>query len=172
MKILALPVCMLLIPATTVAAGLPRDCWTSKYSRYAQAQETWQRGLTRLIVEVAPRYEEVAHLYLADQLQAIEEAKLAVEFLAREEPARLRTDLSLNNWLDLTEGDRRRIADRNDRYAELLELRAASRDRPPHPDGDGLREVMRSRVMTSPPYQELLTAYSQSVDAAEAIQCQ
>ena len=172
MKILLLPVCMLLIPVMTAAAGLSPDCLTSKYGKYAQAQETWQRGLTRLIVEVAPRYKEVAHLYLADQLQAIEEAKLAVEFLTREEPARLRTDLSLNNWLDLTEDDQRRIAERNDRYAELLELRAASRNRPPHPDGDGLREVMRSKVMTSAPYQELLAAYTQSFDAAEAIQCQ
>jgi len=163
---------MLLIPVVTAAAELPHDCVTSKYSRYAEAQATWQRGLTRLIVEVAPRYEEVAHLYLANQLQAIEEAKLAVEFLAREEPARLRANLPLNNWLDLTEDDQRRIAESNDRYAELLELRAGSRNRPPHPDGDGLREVMRSKVMTSAPYQELLAAYSRSVDAADAIQCQ
>lgn len=39
--------------------------------------------------------------------------------------------------------DRQRIAASDEKYAELLELHTAARKRPPHPDGNGLREVMR-----------------------------
>jgi hypothetical protein len=156
----------------TVAAGPLSECLTNKYSRYAKAQETWQRNVTELIVELVPRYEEAAQMYLTDQLRAIEQAKLAVEFLARQEPDKLRTQMSLNNWLSLEGTDRRRIAASDERYAELLELHTAARKRPPHPDGDALREVIRSEVMTSGQYKELLEAYSRSVQAAEDIQCQ
>jgi hypothetical protein len=152
MNQLALLVCALLTLAMTVAAGLSPECLTNKYSRYAEAQETWQRDVTKLVVEVAPRYEEVAQIYLTDQLRAIEQAKLAVEFLARQEPDKLRTQMSLNNWLSLEGTDRQQIAASDERYAELLEPRAAARKRPPHPDGDGFREVMRSEVMTSDTY--------------------
>jgi hypothetical protein len=172
MKQLALLICALLTPAMTVAVGPPPECLTTKYSRYAKAQETWQREVTKLLVEVAPRYEEVAQLYLTDQLRAIEQAKRAVEFLARQEPDKLRTQMSLNNWLSLEETDRQRIAASDERYAELLALRTAARKRPPHPDGDGLREVMRSEVMPSDTYKELLQAYLRSVQAAENMQCQ
>lgn len=171
MRKLSVLVYTVLMPVVAAAAAPSSECLTNKYSQYAKAQETWQRDLTKLIVSLVPQYEEVAAMYLTDQLRSIEQSKLAVEFLAREEPDRLRTQLSLNNWLNLNGADRQRIATSNERYAELLELRAASRKRPPHPDGDGLREVMRSKVMTSPDYNELLEVFSRSVQAAEGIQC-
>jgi hypothetical protein len=170
-KKLLLLVYMVFAPVMTAAAASSTDCLTSKYHAYAQAQETWQRKLTQLIVQVAPRYQEVAQTFLTDQLQAIERAELAVDVLARENPDRLRTDMSVSNWLDLTEDDRRHLAQSSKRYAELLGLREISRNRPPHPDGDALRELMRSTVMSLPEYKELLAEYSRAVDAADRLQC-
>ncbi len=162
----------LLMPVTGMATESPAECLTNKYLQYAKAQEMWQRELATLIVDVAPRYKEVAERYLKDQLRAIEQAKLAVTFLAREEQDKLRTHMTLNNWLNLEPGDHGRIASRDERYAQLLALDMAARERPPHPDGDGLREAMRSEVMASDQYSELLTAFQAAVQAAEEIQCE
>lgn len=169
---LTLLLCGMLAWAATVTAGPSPECLTNKYNRYAQAQETWQRALTQLVVEVAPRYEEVSQVYLADQLRAVEQAKLTVQFLAYQDPGRLRVHLPLNNWFSLEEADRQRIAAESKRYAQLLELRTVSRNGPPHPDGDGLREVMRSKIMTLSRYKAILEEFSQSVQAAEEFQCQ
>lgn len=154
------------------AAGASPECLINKYEQFAKAQETWQRELARLIVEVAPGYDDVAQVYLRDQLRRIEQAKIAVAVLAYQEPDKLRTQMSLNNWLNLTEADRQRIATTNERYAELIRLGKESRDRPPHPDGDGLREVMRSNIMASSKYQTLQEAFLRSAKAAEEHQCQ
>lgn len=171
MKRFVFVTCALLVPMTTTAADSSAECLTNKYNQYAKAQEAWQRDFTKLIVEIAPRYEEVANIYMTDQLRAIERAKLAVAFFAREEPGKLRTQMSLNNWLNLDEADHRRIASGDERYGKLLELDAAARKRPRHPDGDGLRKVLWSDVMNSEKYQERLKALLQSVQAAEEIQC-
>jgi len=105
MKRFVFVTCALLVPMTTTAADSSAECLTNKYNQYAKAQEAWQRDFTKLIVEIAPRYEEVANIYMTDQLRAIERAKLAVAFFAREEPGKLRTQMSLNNWLNLDEAD-------------------------------------------------------------------
>lgn len=111
-------------------------------------------------------------MYMTDQLRAIERRKLAVEFLARQEPGRLRTQMSLNNWLNLDADDHQRIAASDERYAKLLELSRVVRARSPHPDGNGLREVIRLQVMNLDQYDELLKALMESVQTAEEIQCQ
>src|SRR5690606_15927720 len=136
MKKLFLLLGILLATATNLAAEPLPECLADKYSRYSEAQESWQHSVTQLAIELAPRYEGVAQMYLADQLLRIEQARLAVHFLAHQRPKRLRTDLSLNNWLSLNDVDEQQIAAASQRYTELLERSTASHNRAPHPDGD------------------------------------
>ena len=96
--------------------------------------------------------------------------KAEVAFLAKEDPGKLRTHMPLNNWLNITEADRRRIKATNERYATLLELSRAARERPPHPDGDALRAFMKSNIMPSEAYKSLLQEFLESVKATDAIQ--
>lgn len=164
---------LVLLPASpTLEATEPStDCIANKYDRYAQAQEDFQRGLTRLISETAPQYTDVAQVLMVDQLNRIERARLEVEYLSRHDPSRLRTDMPVNAWLSLDDSDRQPIASQNDRYAELLRLAAEASDRPPHPDGDGLRALMRDEIAKLVAYKELLAAFSGSVEEIEAIRC-
>lgn len=162
---------MLAASACSAATSAWSDCITEKYAKYAQAQEKWQRGLSQLIAETAPRYAGVAQQYMTDQLRAIEQSLLAVEYLAQREPTRLKTNMTLNNWLDIDEGDRQRIASSNKRYAELLSLSKKAMKWPPHPDGDGLRHLMRTEISKLPAYRKLLEAFSQSVKDVESIEC-
>ncbi|SCZ52275.1 hypothetical protein [Thiohalomonas denitrificans] len=162
----------LLVPIVSFASETSSDCLARKYGNYALAKEKWQRAVTELIVGVAPEYKEVAEIYLRDQLRAIERAKIAVEFLAREELERLRIGMSLNNWLALDESLRQRVAANEQRYARLLELQKAALRRAPHPDGDGLRQLMRSEIAASDEYRALLKTFSKTVREIEDSQCQ
>ena len=168
----ALLIFLLVLSATNAIASPWAACTLDKYSRYAQAQEAWQRGLAQLIAAVAPRHAELSQLFLSDQLRKIEGDKLAVEHLANHVPAKLRTHMTLNNWLSLSDEDQSRIASQSSRYRELQRLEEVVRKRPPHPGGDELRQIMRSEIMKSPAYTELLQRFSQSVKDIERIQCE
>ena len=43
--------------------------------------------------------------------------------------------------------------------------------RTPHPDGDGLRRIMRTELSNLGEYRRLLDAFSRAVKEAESIQC-
>jgi hypothetical protein len=163
---------ILTVPVSSSATGMWSDCISGKYGNYAQAQERLQRGLSKLITDVEPRYADVARMYMTIQLHGIEMALLAVKYLAQHEPTKLRTNMPINNWLNLDEGERQLIARRNKRFAELMRVEEENMKRPPHPDGDGLRLLMREKILKLPAYRHLLETFSQSVKNIENIQCE
>ncbi|MBU2955000.1 hypothetical protein [Marinobacter sp. F3R08] len=162
---------LLMAFVAAAAAAAPPDCVIGKYQAYTQTQKTWQGSVTQLVVEMAPEYEDVAKLYLENQLRSVERREIEVAFFAHAEPAKLRTQMPLNNWLSLSEADRQRIASENQRYAQLREQARAARSEPAHPDGNGLRDVMQTEVMQSPAYKKLMQRYLESMKAAEGIEC-
>lgn len=147
------------------------DCLLNQYQRYTNARIQWQQGVTDLIVEQAPAYRDVAEQYRDDQLQLIEASQLAVKFLLREDPALLQTDEPLNQWLQLDAAQRERIAQQNERFAELEALRMQRRDGPRHPNGNDLRSLMRSTVMPSTRYQQLTEQLATATAQANQRRC-
>jgi hypothetical protein len=162
----------ILLATSTSIAGDDSNCMLRKYRMYSQANVSMENELTQLIVQVAPRYSDVVNLYMNDQLRMVEESLLAVEYLATQEPTKLRKDKPLNYWLNLNEQDRQQIASQSKRYAELLRLREVARNRPPHPDGDGLRNLMRTEIVKRPEYVKLMEEFSRAVNEAESIKCE
>ena len=148
------------------------DCVTRKYASYAEAQIKFQKKLTELIITVAPEYSEVANLYLKDQLDVIERQMIAVKHLSRKRPDQLRVSRPLRSWLDLTQEDEAGIALANSRYKELLQLSSEAKKRPPHPDGDALRSLVREKVSPSPEYRELFSEFVRAVQALEDEECE
>ncbi len=147
------------------------DCVTKKYASYAETQIKFQKELTELIITVAPGYSEVANLYLQDQLNLIERQMIAVKHLARNSPDQLRVSRPLRSWLDLTQEDAARIALENVRYRELLQLSSEAKKRPPHPDGDALRSLVREKVSPSHESKELFSEFFRAVQVLEAQGC-
>ena len=139
------------------------DCVTKKYTSYSEARIKFQRELTELIITVAPECSEVANLYLKDQLNLIERGMIAVKHLARNRPDQLRVSRPFQGWLDLTQEDEARIALENVRYRELLQLSSEAKKRPPHPDGDALRSVVREKVSPSQESKELFSEFFRAV---------
>ena len=147
------------------------DCVTKKYASYGEAQTKFQKKLTELIITVAPEYSEVANLYLKDQLNFIERRMIAVKHLSRNRPDQLRVSRPFQSWLDLTQEDEARIALANSRYKELLQLSSQAKKRPPHPDGDALRSLVREKVSPSQESKELFSKFFRSVQALEVQKC-
>ena len=147
------------------------DCVTKKYASYAEAQIEFQEKFTELIITVAPEYSEVASLYLQDQLNFIDRRVTAVKHLARTRPDQLRVSRPLQSWLDLSQEDEARIALANSRYKELLQLSSEAKKRPPHPNGDALRIVVREKVTPSQESKELLSEFFRAVQALDTQEC-
>ncbi|TCK08672.1 hypothetical protein [Marinobacterium mangrovicola] len=137
MKILLVLIGVALMPIFAEASEPASDCLIGKYRQYSDARSVWQQDLTALIVSSAPEYKFVAERYLTDQLRSIERSQLEVEYLLGHSPGQLRTQRPVNSWLDLNRADREIIAADDQRYAELLKLSDAARERAPHPDAEG-----------------------------------
>ena len=123
------------------AQGKIATCIAEKYRLYAKAQSKWQMGFTDFVVKIAPQYKEVANLYVSDQLNGIERLAVAVDYLARNNLKKLRTERPLSSWLELSREDERAIASASSRYGELLRRSSEAKGRPPHPDGQALNAV-------------------------------
>ncbi|MCU7369607.1 hypothetical protein PEC18_01630 [Paucibacter sp. O1-1] len=148
------------------------DCNIGKYQRYAQAQTQWQGRLAALVAAAAPEHAALSDQLMRQQLQLIELSQLELEHLVRHEPAKLRSQASLNTWLSPFDAqDRQRLAARSPRYAELLRLAEAQKKQPPHPQGDALHAMMREDIMKRPDFGQLLQQHLQAVKAIEGIQC-
>lgn len=148
------------------------DCNISKYQRYAQAQTQWQERLAALMAAAAPEHAALSEQLKRRQLQLIEQSQLELEHLLRHEPAKLRSQASLNTWLSPFDAqDRQRLAARSPRYAELLRLAEAQKKQPPHPQGDALHTLMREDIMKRPDFGQLLQQHLQAVKAIEGVQC-
>ena len=171
MKAIFIILPLLVVSTAEAQSAAPSECFVSKYESFAEAQDQWQRGLALLISEATPSYSDVALLFMNDQLNAIERNVLAVRYLAENEPEKLRSDQPVNNWLDLDEPTKERIINASDRYGELDRLRGEAMIRPPHPDADAVRELMREELMVQPPYQALLATFTGSVERVNEVRC-
>ena len=148
------------------------DCNVGKYQRYAQAQTQWQERLAALVAAAAPEHAALSDQLMRQQLQLIEQSQLELEHLVRHEPAKLRSQASLNTWLSPFDAqDRQRLAARSPRYVELLRLAEAQKKQPPHLQGKALHTLMREDIMKRPDFDQLLQQHLQAVKAIEGIQC-
>ncbi len=153
------------------ANALEIQCAIDKYKNYASAQEQWQRALTDLTVKTNGNLKDVANMYLSDQLKHIEINRIEVEFMLHRNPNKVRLDTSINQWLTIDSDDKSMIAKSSNRYAELLVWANAAKKRPPHPDGEAIRTLMRDDIVKITEYQNLLTQFNTAVTKVNSKAC-
>ena len=153
------------------ANALDIQCAIDKYKNYASAQEQWQRALTDLTVKTNGNLKDIANMYLSDQLNYIEMNRIAVEFMLHRNPNKVRLDTSINQWLTIDSDDKSTIAKSSNRYAELLSLANATKQRLPHPDGEAIRTLMRDHILKMTEYQNLLAQFNTAVTKVNSKAC-
>jgi hypothetical protein len=147
------------------------QCALSKYQSVATAQEIWQRAIATQIISVSPHLKDVTNQYLSDQLLLIEMNRIAVEALLTISPDKLRLDAPVTQWVALSATDKEAISRSNKRYAEMLKQVDVSAKRPPHPNGDELRALMRERISRSSEYQTQLAKLNEVIVGANSRVC-
>ncbi len=171
MRMLLLVLSLLAAPLCAVA-GNPK-CTLEKYLGFSAAQVQFQKSVASLAEKNgASGLRDVLAQYLGDQLASIERRRIEFEFVWQIAPDKVRLDGPVQQWAARLESeDRARVAKAHPRYAELQRQEEAARNRPPHPDGDALRKVMRERVGKLPEYQKLLEDMNAAMAKANGVAC-
>jgi len=147
------------------------NCLVEKYSLYTKAKEKWQIESTDLIVRHSPHLKDVAELYKNEQLIRIKKNQLAVDILIGSNSEFIDVNKNLRKWLSLSSEAELSLANKSLRYKELLKSVKSSGTRAPHPDGDKLRRVVRSKIMGLPKFQLLLKNFNIEVEKVNHLQC-
>ena len=110
-------------------------------------------------------------MYRDDQLVRIEKNQLAVNILIASNSKLVDVNKNLRKWLSLSGEAELSLANKNLRYKYLLKSVKSSRTRTPHPDGDELRGIIRSKIMGLPEFQILLKNLNIETEKADQLQC-
>ena len=164
-----LTILLLVFPLSVLA--MDKNCLLSKYEGYAKAQINWQKDLTELIKLNHTELEEVADLYLNDQLLLIQKNMMAVTILLNLSPEKLESTKPVNQWLKLEKSDDHELAKKSVSYNQILQKNKASKNRAPHTDGDKLRKIMRTEIVSSKGFTVLYSKFTDKVNAINNIVC-
>ncbi|MEH6451556.1 MAG: hypothetical protein V7782_00810 [Psychromonas sp.] len=146
-------------------------CLLSKYEKYSFAKIKWQNDLTALITTIDPKMQDVANLSRDDQLAYILKNSLAVELLLKDSPSKVYTNEKVNRWLQLDNDEQENLANKNSTYNKLYNDVLTNKRREKHPDGDKLRELMKTKIMPTSEFKKLLSDFTSSVERINNIVC-
>ena len=133
-------------------------CVAEVTARDLDATVAFQRGLRDLILRDKPEYEALASLNMELQVAMFEARALETAYLARRDPARIKTTEGLSAFrnFDWTEQDAAALARESSDYRAQREnvarLRASSDG---HPDWPALRDHFGMQVRPDPAYKAL-----------------
>ena len=140
------------------------DCLLQKYLEYSKSKEEWQIKSTEIIKSHSPALSDVVDIYMRDQLTLIEINYIADKLLLSSNPALVKINGKLNNWLQLGHNDGQVLSAKSKKYDELLSQAKQNRKRESHPDGSELRNVMRSEIVNLPEFKRLLSEFTEKVN--------
>ncbi len=168
---LALVAGCLLAQPTLAWAGAFSDCVEDVVARDLAATVAFQRGLRDLALRDKPEFEALASLNMELQIAMFEARALETAYLARRDPARIKTAEGLSAFrnYDWTEQDGAALARESSDYRahrENVALLRASSDG--HPDWPALRDHFGKQVRPDPAFKALMARLTESTGALGA----
>ncbi|TYK64145.1 hypothetical protein [Colwellia echini] len=152
-------------------ASFGNTCLLEKYELFSSAQIKWQNDLTTLITSKTPKMQDVANLYRDEQLAYIAKDSLALKLLLKDSPSKVNTNEKVNMWFQLDNYVQENQANKYTTYNKLYSNVLANKHREDHPDGDRLRELMKTQIMPTNEFKILLANFMNSVDKINSIVC-
>jgi hypothetical protein len=171
MKKIVIIVCLVMSANTTLAADKTK-CNIDKFAAYSKARETWQKDVTDLAIQAAPEAENTANVYMNNQLMLIKSRALAVKLLLENSPEKVSVKERLRRWIILRPNDKKALEKLSPEYATLQKNIAKARLRKAMPDGDKLRDAMRTKVAPSPQFREIFKAFNDKINEINRIRCE
>ena len=170
-RFLALVAGCLLVQSALAWAGAFSDCVEDVVARDLDATVAFQRGLRDLALRDKPEFEALASLNMELQIAMFEARALETAYLARRDPARIKTAEGLSAFrnFDWTAEDAAALARESSDYRAQREnvarLRASNDG---HPDWPALRTHFGKQVRPDPAFKALMSRLTESTGALGA----
>lgn len=110
------------LPALANSTTRNMDCNKKKYEKYLQVKKDWNTHLSNIITEEEPRFAEIAKELLLRETKLIEADWLEFEFLANKDPQELHLDRPLNQWVKLSDNEKKQLAATDKDYTSLTQF--------------------------------------------------
>ena len=134
-------------------------------ARDLDATVAFQRGLRDLVLRDKPEFEALASLNMELQIALFEARALETAYLARRDPARIKTAEGLSAFrnFEWSAQDEAALARESAQYLDLAERIAGLREgNDGHPDWPALRDHFGKQVRPDPAFKALMARPSES----------
>ncbi len=165
---------MAVLLATLSHGVLAEDklCLTTKYDAYIDASLQWYQDLTDLTTQQYPQLAEVSEWFLTGRQHHFEFSRQALRYYLDNEPDKVATQRSVEEWLSLEQLDIKHLAERDDKLGQLANITYRDRQSAPHDDNYILRSALADILSQPALIGNALHTYHQSISQLEQRDCQ
>lgn len=169
-KTILLAALLAIVTPFAASADSFHDIATQARTKYAAAQESWQRGLVELVTRTAPNFREIATVERDLQLAYIEQSTARFRYLLEHDSQRIILTNGVSQFanFDWSDKDTKTLLDSDLAYPQLqkkiLELQKKN---DAEPDWTKFRAWFRDTLSKSEDYKTLLSDFQAKQKAVE-----
>ncbi|OCH15439.1 MULTISPECIES: hypothetical protein [unclassified Aliivibrio] len=169
MKLAALLLPFTLFTASAHAANT--ECLSNQYSQYVDASLTWYKELISITVKKDPNLKSVGNWFLEGRKHHFEFNRAAVDFYLKNDPSKVKTNQSIESWLQLDQKEIKTLASNNDALGKVAKVTFDDRQSQPHKQNYELRSAFADILSHPKEIDAPLNAYNQKMSGISEINC-
>ncbi|GLR75354.1 hypothetical protein [Aliivibrio sifiae] len=156
---------------TTSAQAADTECLSNQYSQYVDASLTWYKELISITVKRDPNLESVGNWFLEGRQHHFELNRAAVDFYLKNDPSKVKTNQSIESWLQLDQKEIKTLASNNDELGKIAKVTFDDRQAQPHKQNYELRSAFADILSHPKEIDAPLNAYNQKMTEISDISC-
>ncbi|MGF1805851.1 hypothetical protein L4C31_11440 [Aliivibrio sifiae] len=156
---------------TTSAQAADTECLSNQYSQYVDASLTWYKELISITVKRDPNLESVGNWFLEGRQHHFELNRAAVDFYLKNDPSKVKTNQSIESWLQLDQKEIKTLASNNDELGKIAKVTFDDRQAQPHKQNYELRSAFADILSHPKEIDAPLNAYNQKMTEISEISC-
>ncbi len=156
---------------TTSAQAADTECLSNQYSQYVDASLTWYKELISITVKRDPNLESVGNWFLEGRQHHFELNRAAVDFYLKNDPSKVKTNQSIESWLQLDQKEIKTLASNNDGLGKIAKVTFDDRQAQPHKQNYELRSAFADILSHPKEIDAPLNAYNQKMTEISEISC-
>ncbi|MGR6861139.1 hypothetical protein [uncultured Aliivibrio sp.] len=169
MKLVALILPFALLTTSVQAADT--ECLSNKYSQYVDASLTWYKELIAITIKKDPNLESVGEWFLEGRQHHFELNRAAVDFYLKNDPSKVKTNQSIESWLQLDQKEIKTLAANNDALGKVAKITFDDRQTQPHKQNYELRSAFADILSHPKEIDAPLNAYNETISKISDITC-
>ncbi|CED70968.1 putative exported protein [Aliivibrio wodanis] len=156
---------------TTSVQAADTECLSNKYSQYVDASLTWYKELIAITVKKDPNLQSVGDWFLEGRQHHFELNRAAVDFYLKNDSSKVKTNQSIESWLQLDQKEIKNLASNNDELGKIAKITFDDRQAQPHKQNYELRSAFADILSHPKKIDTPLNAYNQKMTEISEINC-